>query len=172
MIDKLSLGSEYQTVPVLPKELYDLEHVVTNGEETVTLGIVKSYLDPSFCNDITYTKPLGPLYLLQRLPGDTKIFHGGDLKYIGRHWTFDIDTAINFMNSGYDGEHRDHPTLRIIRAGDLLEKIMEACEKKQTGLPFSASDIVGSGTTWKNLEISLKKLQTNNCEPKIEIYKK
>jgi hypothetical protein len=77
---------------------------------------------------------------LQSLPEDAELYRGGDAD-IRSDWTLDISYALRVTKVDPFGHTRNHPTLYVMRVGDLLTAIQEN----------SGYGIFGGAPGWENI---------------------
>jgi hypothetical protein len=171
MQEETALNIEYESLPEFPRDLMQSELVPDNGEVTKTLGLVRKYVQPYERDGRINLSEQEEFYLLQVLPPDTSIFHGCDLAYTGKHWSFNLNTALNFVKSDYNGRVRKHPVLRRMNVGDVLKILQDVNQITNRGLFAESMRNVGPGTTWENLEIDIPRLTKLGFTPRIETYR-
>ncbi len=169
------LDREYASIPLINPDLLKLALQIPEKEQSRTLELISKIVESVTGEKDPGGFTNGQLFdLFVKLPSETMIYHGGDLSYVGSHWTFDIDTALNFVYSGYSGEIRKRPTLRVIKVSDLMTAMIKMAEAEGKNIFRIFIDLIGQGTTWKNQEINIKKLNeliNKGYLPSISCYK-
>lgn len=168
-----TIDDEYSKLEIYPLEKAGLKPTQHEGEWTSALDqmvpLVQKYLGKN-AGDILY--PQAILYVMEQLPPDTEIYHGGDLSFVGNFWSYDLHTALSFCATGPQGEIHHHPTIRVIKVGDLLEFIKNKSKKNNDSLIWTFTHNVGGGNSWRDLEMNFTNFLGQNFElPPIKCYK-
>lgn len=166
------LQSRYDSLEVFPENTLETEQTETKGQLTRTLGVVRDVFEALYPTPPGQPRVNSPLPTpdqrevlfaeLAKTHPDLQLYHGGDLDYIGGHWSFSISEALTYTKRGSGGQGRNYPTLRTIQVGDLMAAVSQYSQFRGK---TSTREIIGGGNNFGKYEINWRRLAESGYMP-------